>query len=161
MRFVKNPQSILGHVDIATIKFNPRSRDDIPAILKGLQHIYVDTSIREKVFTLLETALSSDTKTNTGRPGMEIWTIFVLATLKLGLGCDFDRLHELANEHSTLRQMLGHSDWLEEPTGKFEYQLQTLIDNIVLLKTEVLADVNQIVVESGHKLLKKSLLTLS
>ena len=155
MRVVKNPQSSFGQVDIASIQFNPRSRDDIPAILKGLQFIYVDTEIRQKVFDLLATALSSDTRGDTGRPGMEIWTIFVLATLKLGLGCDYDRLQELANEHSTLRKMLGHSDWEEGVSEEFEYQLQTLIDNVSLLKPEVLADVNQVVVETGHKLLKK------
>ena len=122
MRVVKNPQSSFGQVDIASIQFNPRSRDDIPAILKGLQFIYVDTEIRQKVFDLLATALSSDTRGDTGRPGMEIWTIFVLATLKLGLGCDYDRLQELANEHSTLRKMLGHSDWEEGVSEEFEYQ---------------------------------------
>lgn len=151
MRVVKNPQSSFGQVDIARISFNPRSRDDIPAVLRGLQYVYVNSEIREKVFALLETSLSSDARQDTGRPGMEIWEIFVLATLKLALGCDYDRLQELANEHGTLREMLGHSDWVI----RHEYALQTLIDNISLLKPEVLAEVNQIVVESGHELLKK------
>lgn len=151
MRIVKNPQSSFGQVDIAQISFNPRSRDDIPAVLKGLQYVYVNSDIREKVFALLETSLSSEARQDTGRPGMEIWKIFVLATLKLGLGCDYDRLQELANEHGTLREMLGHSDWEHE----HEYALQTLIDNISRLRPEVLAEVNQIVVESGHELLKK------
>lgn len=151
MRAVKNPQSSFGQVDIAKIQFNPRSRDDIPAVLKGLQYIYVNSEVRGKVFALLETSLSSDTRNDTGRPGMEIWKIFVLATLKLGLGCDYDRLQELANQHGTLREMLGHTDWED----KHEYALQTLIDNISLLNPEVLAEVNQIVVEAGHELLKK------
>lgn len=157
MRAVKNPQSSFGQVDIAKIQFNPRSRDDIPAVLKGLQYIYVNSEVRGKVFALLETSLSSDTRNDTGRPGMEIWKIFVLATLKLGLGCDYDRLQELANQHGTLREMLGHTDWED----KHEYALQTLIDNISLLNSEVLAEVNQIVVEAGHELLKKSLAPLS
>ena len=62
MRVVKNPQSSFGQVDIAEIHFNPRSRDDIPAVLKGLQYIYINPDVRDKVFALLETSLSSDTR---------------------------------------------------------------------------------------------------
>ncbi len=40
MRIVKNPQAQFGQVDIADIQFDARSRDDIPALLKGLQYIY-------------------------------------------------------------------------------------------------------------------------
>ena len=36
MRAVKNPQMQFGEVDISEIKFNPKSRDDTPKILKGL-----------------------------------------------------------------------------------------------------------------------------
>lgn len=151
MRIVKHPQSRFGQVDISDIKFNPRSRDDIPAVLKGLQHLYVNHDLREKVFALLETSLTSDVRKDTGRPGMELWEVFVLGVLKLGLGCDYDRLQELANQHKTLRQMLGHSDWGD---GR-QYALQTLIDNVSQLKPEILVEVNQIVVEAGHELLKK------
>jgi hypothetical protein len=46
-------------VDIAKIQFAARSRDDIPAALKGLQHIYITPDVREKVFALLENSLAS------------------------------------------------------------------------------------------------------
>lgn len=151
MRIVKSSQSSFGEVDIARIDLNARSRDDIPAILKGLQYIYVTPAIRDKVFTVLETSLGGDVRKDTGRPGMELWKVFVLATLKLGLGCDYDRLEELANQHNTLRQMLGHSGW-DDPS---RYALQTLIDNVSKLTPEVLVEVNQIVVEAGHELIKK------
>ena len=151
MRIIKTPQSNLGQVEIGEIQFDARSRDDIPAILKGLQYIYVNDNVRSQVFALLEDSLSSAARQDTGRPGMELWQIFVLATLKLGLNCDFDRLQELANHHDVLRQMLGHSGW----ENKHYYKLQTLIDNVSQLKPEVLADINQVVVEAGHELLKK------
>lgn len=151
MRIVKQPQSRLGQVDISKIEFDARSRDDIPAILKGLQFIHVNEAIRTQIFTLLEDSLNSSARKDTGRPGMELWQVFVLATLKLGLNCDFDRLQELANHHDLLRQMLGHSGW-EDP---HHYKLQTLVDNVSQLKPEVLADINQVVVEAGHVLLKK------
>ena len=151
MRIVKQPQSRLGQVDIASIQFDARSRDDIPAMLKGLQFIYVNEAIRTQVFSLLKGALNTEARKDTGRPGMELWQVFVLATLKLGLNCDFDRLQELANHHDVLRQLLGHSGW--EDTH--HYKLQTLVDNVSQLKPEVIADINQVVVEAGHGLLKK------
>lgn len=151
MREVKHPQCYFGEINIADIQIDARSRDDIPAILRGLQYIYVTDEVREKVFETLEETLDPSINTATGRPGMELWQIFVLATLKLGLNCDFDRLQELANAHITLRQMLGHSGW--ENTTR--YKLQTIIDNVSKLKPTVLADINQVVVEAGHAVAKK------
>lgn len=151
MRIVKQAQSNFGQTNIADIRIDPRSRDDIPAVLKGLQYIYVNPDLRNKVFTLLEESRVSTARQDTGRPGMELWKVFVLATLKLGLRCDYDRLQELANQHQTLRQMLGHSGWEDTEA----YALQTLIDNVSALKPDVLAEVNQVVVEAGHELLKK------
>jgi len=151
MRHVKNPQLHFGEVNISDIKIDARSRDDIPAILRGLQYIYTHETAREKVFSTLEAILDPSVSTEVGRPGMELWKVFVLATLKLGLNCDFDRLRELANQHGTIRKMLGHSDW-EDTTI---YKLQTIIDNVSKLKPSVLADINQVVVESGHEVAKK------
>jgi hypothetical protein len=140
----------VGEIDIGKIQFDARSRDDIPAVLRGLQFIYIEQDKRERLFTMLGQSLGENASLSTGRPGMELWCIFVLATLKQGLGCDWDRLQELANEHRTLRQMLGHRD--EDRT---HYRMQTLIDNVSLLSPQVLADINQLVVESGHEVVKK------
>ncbi|PCI12898.1 MAG: hypothetical protein COB71_07865 [Thiotrichales bacterium] len=103
MRRVKNPPLHFGEVNIAEIEFDARSRDDIPAVLKGLQYIYTFDAARKKVFSTLAATLDPSVSTEVGRPGMELWEIFVLATLKLGLNCDFDRLQELANHHNTVR----------------------------------------------------------
>lgn len=94
MRLVQHPQHHFGQVDIAEIKIDPRSRDDIPALLKGLQHLYIHDDIRQKVFAILEKTLGEDVNCEVGRPGMELWKIFVLGTLKLGMNCDYDRLQE-------------------------------------------------------------------
>ncbi len=138
MRIVKHPQHQFGQVDIAEIPIDARLRDDIPAILKGLQHLYVNEAIRREVFALLEDVLGSQTNKEVGRPGMELWKVFALATLKLGLNCDYDRLQELANQHATLRQMLGHPDWGDTQS----YALQTIIDNVSRLTPEMLAEIN-------------------
>ena len=46
MRQVRDLQAEFGEASIEDIKLNPKSRDDIPAILPGLQHIYADEDIR-------------------------------------------------------------------------------------------------------------------
>ena len=50
MRVVINPQMQIGEVDISKIEFDPKSRDEMPQILKGLQYIYTNLSIREEIF---------------------------------------------------------------------------------------------------------------
>ena len=85
MRDLQNTQLQLGKVDISKIKFDERSRDDIPKILKGLQHIYINSVIRDAVFKILEKNILPGIDKNNGRPGMELWKIFVLGVLRLDL----------------------------------------------------------------------------
>jgi hypothetical protein len=158
MRTVIQPQLKFGETDIAAIVINPKSRDDIPQLLRGLQYIYTEVSLRQRVFAILEEVLpdradgKGKVSSATGRPGMEQWKILVLGVLRLGLDADYDRIHELANQHKTIRQMLGHSDWLDE----HEYELQTIRDNVSLFTPELLDRINQAVVNAGHSLLKKN-----
>ncbi|MEN8133175.1 MAG: ISNCY family transposase [Pseudomonadota bacterium] len=157
MRRVIQRQMMFGETDIAAIVLDPKSRDDIPQILRGLQHIYTEQPLRERIFAILEEVLpervgaEGKANPNTGRPGMEQWKILVLGVLRLGLNIDYDRLQELANQHNTLRQMLKHSDWADE-SG---YELQTLKDNLRLFTPEVLDRINQAVVHAGRQALKK------
>ncbi len=158
MRKVIEPQLSLGQIDIASIVFNPKSRDDIPQILRGLQHLYLDPELRQRVFALLEdvrperAVAKGKVSPDTGRPGMAQWTILVLGVLRLGLNADYDRIHELANEHKTLRQMLGVGDWQEH----VRFDVQTLKDNLRLFTPDLLDRINQEVVRAGHQALKKS-----
>ena len=158
MRNVINLQLMLDGHDIGSIYLDPKSRDDIPQLLCGLQHIYREPALRERVFAILRDVLPNRVKgegkanATTGRPGMEQWRILVLGVLRLGLNADYDRIQELANQHSTLRQMLGHGDWAD----KTQYKLQTLKDNLRLFTPEILDRINQEVVDAGHVLVKKS-----
>jgi hypothetical protein len=158
MRTVIQPQLKFGETDIAAIVIAPKSRDDIPQLLRGLQHLYTEPTLRERVFTILEEVMpkradgKGQASSQTGRPGMEQWKILVLGVLRLGLDADYDRIQELANQHKTIRQMLGHSDWLDEQ----EYELQTIRDNVSLFTPEILDRINQEVVHAGHQALKKN-----
>ena len=148
MRVVQNEQMTIGEVDISKIAFNTKSRDDIPKILKGLQYVYTNPSLRSAIFELLQNKAAPKVAKDNGRPGMPLWTILVCGVIRLDLNIDYDRLHELVSEHRTLREMLGH--------GAFEdvrYHFQTLKDNVSLLTPELLDEINQLVVKSGHALL--------
>ena len=149
MREVESIQVELGAPFIKDIQIDARSRDDIPALLRGLQHIYTDQPTRAKVFELLNARVKPGTGRETGRPGMALWQILVLSVLKQGLGCDYDRLQELANQHRTVREMLGHG------TLPYEYKLQTVIDNVSLLNAELLSEISRVVVQSGHEVARK------
>jgi hypothetical protein len=158
MREIINPQLQLGEQDIGAIVIDAKSRDDIPRLLRGLQHIYTTPELREPVFAILAEILperadgTGPVSRETGRPGMTQWQILVLGTLRLGLNADYDRIQELANAHRTIRQMLGHSDWADETY----WGVQTLKDNLRLFTPEVLGRINEVVVAAGHALVKKS-----
>jgi transposase, IS5 family len=151
VRKVIDNQIKIGEVDISGIEFDLRSRDEIPKLLMGLQAVYCNKEIREKIFILLEEAIPEDISKTTGRPGMELWKILVLGTLRLNCNWDYDKLKEIADNHSRLREMLGHVKWLDIT----EYPLQTLKDNVKLFTPELLDKINKVVVDYGHSLLKK------
>lgn len=155
MRNVMDPQRRLGSVDIGEIELDLQSRDDVPKLLRGLQHIYTQPRLRERVFAILRevrpqrAGSREQADAQRGRPGMAQWKILVLGVLRLGLNADYDRIHELANQHGTLRQMLGHDPWADQT----RYKLQTLKDNLRLFTPAVLDRINQEVVRAGHEAL--------
>jgi IS5 family transposase len=151
MRIVKNVQMQLGQVDISKLTFDLKSRDELPQVLRGLQHIYMTPLLRGEIFSILEENISPYANKRNGRPGMELWKIFVLGVVRLDLNWNYDRLHDSANNHKGIRQMLGHADFADE----YHYHLQTVKDNVSLLTPELLDRINQVVVKGGHVILKK------
>ena len=55
---------------IGEIKIDVKSRDDIPALLLGLQHLYV--SCREELEALLRGHMTADRDLENSRPGMTL-----------------------------------------------------------------------------------------
>ncbi len=157
MRKVFPPQMSIGQRDIADIKIDVSSRDDIPIILLGLQHIYTTQPLRDAVFKILEDVVPTKIDAEVtkivaidkGRPGMNQWSILVLGSLRVGLNTDYDRILELANQHNTLREMLG--------LGCFDadkrYRLQTLKDNLKLFTPAIMARISTEVIRAGYQLL--------
>ena len=152
MRKVIDEQMRFGRVDISTIEFDLRSRDEIPKLLMGLQYVYCTDEIRGEVFRILQEMVPAGTDPENGRPGMELWKILVLGTLRLNCNWDYDKVKEIADNHKTLRLMLGHSDGWED---EYLYPIQTIRDNVSLFTPEILDRINEVVVKAGHPLVKK------
>jgi hypothetical protein len=148
MRKIIDLQMEFWKKDIANIEFDLKSRDEIPKLLMGLQYIYRTPPVREKVFDVLKQIVPKQSH-ETGRPGMDLWKILVLGTLRLNCNWDYDKIHEMANNHDKLRQMLGHG---KNDSGS-SYALQTIKDNICLLTPPILDEINQIVVNTGHSMM--------
>jgi len=148
MRKIIEMQLEFGQADIPNIAIDLQSRDEIPQLLLGLQSLYSDRSVRKKVFSILEDIIPEDVDTRNGRPGMDLWKVLVLGTLRLNCNWDYDKTHEMANNHKTMREFMGHG------INDFElrYSLQTIKDNISLLTPEILDLINTVVVEKGHKM---------
>ena len=151
MRKVIEERSWLGSVDIGAIKLDAKSRDDIPAVLIGLQAVRSDKAAREELFRLLDAHVLPDRRRDTGRPGMHLWRVLVMGVLKQGMNCDYDRLREIVNRHADVQAFLGHDVWFEPCF----YELQNIRDNVELLTPELLREVNRLVVSTGHKVAGK------
>ena len=104
MREVHRSQFQLGQVPIEKIWINPKSRDDIPAVLKGLQHIWSDEELRARLLALLDEHILPEADRTVGRPGMDLWQILVLGVLKQGLGCDLGAALLRRRPNQSLRQ---------------------------------------------------------
>jgi IS5 family transposase len=145
-------QLSIGIIPISEVKIKYSNRDSIRPFLAALQQIYITSEYNEKIFSILEDKLIKGKK-RTGRPGMDLWQIFVLAQFRLCWNISYDRLHELANEHKTLRQIMGvEKGFGHEP---IEIGYQNIIDNLSLLDDETVKELNNVIVEFGHDVFKK------
>ena len=145
-------QLALGKTPIERVSIPLKSRDELPPILAALQWVFQTPEINERVFGLLEGRVLAGKKA-TGRPGLDLWHILVLGVVRLGLDCDYDRLEDMANHHTLLRQILGVSPVLQPGEKPFHYK--TLSENVCLVDEELLAQLNAIVAEAGRRVFKK------
>ena len=145
-------QLSLGQTPIERITIPLKSRDELPPILAALQWIFQTPEINEEIFALLEDRLLAGKKA-TGRPGLDLWHILVLGVVRLGLDCNYDRLEDMANHHTLLRQILGLSPVRTPEEKPFHYK--TLSENVGLVDESLLAQVNAIVAQAGRSVFKK------
>jgi IS5 family transposase len=149
MRHMQRPQLGLGQTAIEHIELDASSRDDIPKILAGLQHVQQDEESRDAILGLIARDFAETAALDNGAPGMDLWQVFVLGAFRLGLGCSYDRLSELADHHDTLRQMLGHGPFDTHQRNP----VRTLGQNLSRLKPDTLQVINWVIVRAAHELL--------
>ena len=124
----------------------------LPGLCAALKEIFVSKRWNDRVFEVLENAILSKNK-NTGRPGMDLWQIFVLSQVRLCQNISYDELHYHANYDKLVRQIMG----IESDSGymKQKVSYQQIIDNVSLLDDETVKKLNDIIVEFGHEVFKK------
>ena len=157
MRKKIETQIELGSTPIQDVKIPADSRDELPAILKGLQFIHSTPEINNKVFDLLEEKVLAGVNKNFGRPGMNLWEILTFGSIRLGRDADYDQLQHIANYDLLVREMIGISSFGENLK---KFPLQTLKDNVSLLDDETINQINELVVKAGCNLLPYSKLNV-
>ena len=100
MRIVMGQQLNLGEVAISDIEFDSRCRDELPQLLMGIQSLHCDTTIRVKIFKILEELVPENVNSKLGRKGITLWEIFVLGLTRLCCNINYDRLHDLWQDMS-------------------------------------------------------------
>jgi hypothetical protein len=145
-------QLALERTPIERVHLPLKSRDELPPILAGLQWVFQNPEGNEKIFALLEAKLMEGKKA-TGRPGMDLWQILVLGVGRLGWDCDYDRLEDMANHHTLLRQIRGLS--AIQTAEEKPFHCKTLSQNVCQVDEELLAQIHAIVVQAGRGVFKK------
>jgi IS5 family transposase len=140
----------LGQSSLSKIKLDYTSRDDITKLLLGIQSMSLNKEAQAKIFQILEKIINIK---SIGRSGMSLWRILVLGLLRQVINADYDRVCNLANNHSELRKLLGHGmiDFDDR------YSLQSIKDNISLLTEDALNEINVVIVQLSREMLDSRL----
>lgn len=145
-------QISLGQILIADVQIRLKSRDAIDELMAALQKVFLTTAYNEQIFEILESKLNKGKK-KTGRPGMDLWHIFVLAQLRLCTNASYDRLCHMANNDMTVRKIMGIEK--ESGYGYKEFEYQNIYDNLTLLDDQTVRQLNEVIVGFGHDVFKK------
>ncbi len=141
-------QLSIGQLPISETKISIKSKNALDELLAALKLIYCTEEYNEKIFSLLEKHITAKKK-KTGRSGMDLWCIFVLSQVRLCLNISYDVLHNLANNHRTLRKIMGVERSFGYDIEEFSYQ--NVYDNLTMLSDELITEINVIVLDFGHK----------
>jgi transposase, IS5 family len=137
----------LGQLPIEAAFINPKSKNALDELLAALKAIYCDKEYNGIIFGILEKHINSGKK-STGRPGMDLWCIFVLSQVRLCLNLSYDTLHDLADNHHKMRHLMG----IEKGFGfeRVEFEYQNIYDNVSMLGDELVAEINQAILGFGQ-----------
>jgi hypothetical protein len=148
MRLAFQEQPRLDCPPVAAVPLNLNCRDEIIPILRALQHVYEQTPVRNEVLALIGKDVNADSRADRGREGLSYWTIMVLAAVRLGCNFDYDKLQDLAEQHRTLRLIMGIGDWDDHT----DFDWRRIRDNVCLLQPATIKKINHLIVAAGHEL---------
>jgi len=138
----------IGQTPISEIYIPQKSKNALDQLISAMKEIYCNNEYNDKIFSIIEKYLPKVDRNN-GRPGMNLWTIFVLGQVRMSLGLSYDMLQNLSNNHLLLRKLLGFSEVFGEES--FEFTYQNIYDNVSKLSDEMLKELNEVIVEFGHR----------
>jgi len=153
MRKNNSMQTRFDCTTVENVKLNLNCRDEIIPILRGLQQIYSNRPLQKKILKLVAEDVNRKTREDCGREGLDYWQILVLAAVRLGCNMDYDKLQDLAEQHRTLRHIMGIGDW-DDVTN---LSWRRIRDNVCLLQSETIERISHLVVQAGHQLLPKAI----
>lgn len=144
-------QLSLNVVSIEETPVNLKCRASLGKIVLGLLHLFTNVEYSEQIFSLLEGKLGFARLKN-GRPGMDLWQIFVLGQVRLGCNLDYDALEHLVENDRCVRTLLGIEGTEFQPKSeRISFSYQNLCDNVGLLDDETLCKINEVIVNFGNK----------
>jgi hypothetical protein len=137
----------LDSVPVENVRLNLKCRDSIIPVLRALQHLYCDRELTDDILQLIGNDINDNTRTDTGREGMDYWHICVLLAVRLGCDYTYDQLQDLAENHRSLRAIMGLGDYDET-----EFHNKTIRNNFCLLRPQTIEQISRAIVREGHKL---------
>ena len=148
MRQHYDTQRRFDSTPIGELMLNTNCRDEIIPVLAGLQYVYTCTPLRQQVVKLVAEDINQDSRRDVGRPGLDDWQIVVLAAVRLGCNYDYDKLQDQAENHRSLRTLLGVGDWKEDTS----FSARRIRDTLCQLKPSTLKAINHAIVSHGQEL---------
>jgi hypothetical protein len=147
MRKAYSNQLRFDTVPVEHVSLNLECRDSIVPVLRALQHLYSQRELARSVLDLIAADVNKETRTDTGRSGMDYWHICVLMAVRLGGNFTYDQLQDLAENHRSLRAVMGLGECDESA-----FHHKTLRNTFCLLQPETLQRINRALVQEGHQL---------
>ncbi len=148
MRQGYSDQTRLDSPNVSDVQLNLNCRDEIIPILAGLQYIYSQPKLRKQILDLVAQDVNQESRSDCGRDGLDYWSITVLAAIRLGCNLDFDKLQDLAEQHRTLRHIMGIGDWEVD----INFSARRIGDNIRLLQPATYEAISHAIVDEAYRL---------
>lgn len=147
MRKAYSTQLRFDTVPIQNVELNLECRDAIVPVLRALQHVYANRQLTRDILGRIGADINGESRTDTGREGMDYWHICVLIAVRLGCNFTYDLLQNLAENHRSLRAVMGLGE-----CDKDSFHHKTLRNNFCLIKPETIDRISQAIVQEGHAL---------